>query len=114
MAFSKLNKVRRIDWGIKTEGMEFKKCADMTLDTVLPIKGCFITPDNGYGEGAVIIMDGYLLNIPNRYVSQIKAVVEDENIISQIKAGKAGIKITTFESSKFKKTGYNVEFIDID
>lgn len=114
MAFSKLNKVKRVDWGIKTEGMEFKKCADMALNTVLTIRGCFITPDNGFGEGAVLIMDGFLLNIPARYVDQIKAVVDDADIIDQIKAGKAGIKITTFESPKFKRTGYNVEFIDIE
>lgn len=112
MSISNLNKVNKVDWGFNTEGMSFKKCADMKLDTVYPIKGCFITPDKGFGEGAVVILEDCLLNIPNRYVSQIKYVMADASIVEQIKAGQAGIKVLTF-MSKYNKIGYNIEFLDL-
>ena len=114
MGFAEWNTgLKSIDWGVSTEGYEFQKCSAQKLGEPLRIYGAFISPDKGYGENAVLIMDGYLLDIASRYIDAVKKIQNSPELIEQIKAGKAGVKITTFESKKYKKTGYDVEFIDL-
>ena len=112
--FSKYRRNMSIDWGINTQDYPFVKCSDMELETQIPIYGMFITPDSGYGEGAIVILEDELLSLPQRYVGQIKEMMDDEAIVNTIKAGRAAIIVTTFESKKFKKTGYDVEFTEYD
>ena len=99
-----------IDWGVDTQGYKFQKCSTQPFGEKLPIFGVFITPDAGYGEGAVCIMDGYLLNISERYIETIREIVQDPEAVAEIKAGKACITITEFTSKKYKKKGYDVQF----
>lgn len=113
MAITKFNKGNSIDWNYKTEGFDFKKPSEMALDTVFPIHGVFTTPDNGYGVGGVVILDDCLLNAPAHDVDTIKAILADDETVEEIKAGKCGVKVTTYTSKKFKRTGYGLEFVEI-
>ena len=112
MGISKFNKGNKIDWGIDTKSMPFKKTSEVELDKTYDLKGCFITPDKGFGKGAVLISDGFLLNIPARYVDDINNIVADAETVKDIKAGKCGFIVTSFISEKFKRTGYSIEFVD--
>ena len=113
--FSRYNKSNyaSIDWGVDTDNFPFVKCSDQELETKIPIFGMFITPDSGYGEGAIVILKDSLLSLPQRYVQQIKDMMCDGVIVETVKAHKAAVIITTFESKKFKKTGYDVEFTEL-
>lgn len=110
--FSKYRRNVSIDWGVDTSQFPFVKCSDMELDTKIPVYGMFITPDSGYGEGAIVILEDSLLSLPQRYVGQIKDMMDDPEVVQAIKDNQAAIIVTTFESKKFKKTGYDVEFTD--
>ena len=110
--FSKYRRNVSIDWGVDTSQYPFVKCSDMELDTKIPVYGIFITPDSGYGEGAIVILEDSLLSLPQRYVGQIKDMMDDQEVVQAIKDNQAAIIVTTFESKKFKKTGYDVEFTD--
>ena len=110
--FSKYKKNYNMDWGIDTEDFPFEKCSDMPLDKKIPFFGMFITPDSGYGEGAILILKKSLLSLPQRYVEDIKAMLGDDAVIEAVKSGKCSIIITEFTSKKYKKTGYDVEFCD--
>lgn len=112
MGISKFNKGNKIDWGIDTKSMPFKKTAEVELNKTYDLKGCFITPDRGYGEGAVLISDGFLLNIPARYLDNIKNIISDPEAVEEIKSGKCGFVVTSFISEKFKRTGYSIEFVE--
>ena len=112
--FSKYRRNMSIDWGIDTQDYPFVKCSEMEIETQIPIYGMFITPDSGYGEGCVVILEDSLLSLPQRYVGQIKEMMDDSEVVAAIKAGKAAIIITTFVSKKFKKNGFDVEFTDYD
>lgn len=112
MGISKFNKGNKIDWGIDTKSLPFKKTSEVELNKTYNLKGCFITPDKGFGKGAVLISDGFLLNIPARYVDDINGIVADAETVEDIKAGKCGFIVTSFISEKFKRTGYSIEFID--
>ena len=73
---------------------------------------CFINPNRGFGGGAVLITDDFLLNIPGRYIDNINHIMSDPETVEDIKAGKCGFIVTSFISEKFKRTGYSIEFVD--
>ena len=112
MGISKFNKGNKIDWGIDTKLLPFKKTSEVELNKTYDLKGCFITPDKGFGKGAVLISDGFMLNIPARYVDDINNIVADSETVEDIKAGKCGFIVTSFISEKFKRTGYSIEFVE--
>ena len=111
--FSKYRRNMSIDWGINTQEFPFVKCSEMPLDEQIPIFGFFITPDSGYGEGAVVILEKELLNLPQRYVEDIKKFMDDSEVVEAVKAHRTGIVITTFESKKYKKQGFDIDFIEL-
>ena len=111
--FSKYRRNMSIDWGIDTTDFPFVKCSEMPLDEKIPIFGFFITPDSGYGEGAILILEHELLSLPQRYVEDIKKFMDDSEVVKTVKDQKAGIIITTFESKKYKKQGFDVEFTEL-
>lgn len=111
--FSKYRRNMSIDWGIDTKDFPFVKCSEMPLDVKIPIFGCFVTPDSGYGEGAIVILEDRLLSLPQRYLPEIKDYMDDPEVVETIKSKKAAIIITTFVSTKYKKTGYDVEFTEV-
>ena len=112
MGISKFNKGNKIDWGIDTKSLPFKKTSEVELNKTYDLKGCFITFDRGFGDGAVLITDDFLLNIPGRYVDNINNIMSDPETVEDIKAGKCGFIVTSFISEKFKRTGYSIEFVD--
>lgn len=86
----------------------------MPQNATILMRGCFITQDRGYGKGAVLITDKELVSIPERYVEMVSNFLNDEEVISAIKAGKVGFIITEFMSDTHKRKGYRVDFIDIE
>lgn len=114
MSITKFNHERNINWGFDTDNMEFKKPSEVKEGKTFPIHGMFFTPDNGYGLGAVIICDDFLLNAPSGEVEKIKEICKDEETVEDIKAGKCGVIVRTFVPKKFKnKTGYALEFVEL-
>ncbi len=106
-------KLNSIEWGYDTKDFEFKKCSEVELDTPLKIHGVFITSDNGYGEGACAILDDSILNMPARFVPIVRDILDDQEAIAEINEGRAGIKVSTFISKKYKRTGYDIEFLEM-
>lgn len=113
MKITDLNCKGRIDWGVDTRDMEFMKCADMPKEVPLKLHGVFITADNGYGRGAVAILDYSLMNMPQRYVESVETILSDDEMVQEIKDGKVAIEISEFTSKKYKKVGYNVTFVEV-
>ena len=113
MKITDLNYKGGIDWGIDTKEMDFAKCGEMEQETPLKVYGFFTTPDNGYGRGAVAILDDVLLNLPQRYVETVDTILSDDEMIEEIKEGRVAIKISTFTSKKYKKVGYDVTFVEV-
>lgn len=113
MKITELNYKGNIDWGIDTKNMKYRKCAEMPQETPLKLRGVFITPDNGYGRGTVAILDDTLLNLPQRYVDVVDTILADNDMIEEIKSGKVAIEISSFISTKYKKTGYDIIFVEV-
>lgn len=111
--FTKYQRNMSIDWGLDTTDFPFVKCSEQPTEVKIPIYGFFITPDSGYGEGAIVILEKNLLSLPQRYVNQVRQFMDDPEVVETVKAHKAAIIITTFESRKYKKQGYDVEFTEL-
>ena len=113
MKITNLNYKGGIDWGIDTKNMNFTKCGEMPQETPLKLHGVFITPDNGYGRGAVAILDDTLMNMPQRYVEVVETILADNEMVQEIKDGKVAIEISEFVSKKYKKVGYDITFVEV-
>lgn len=113
MKITDLNYKGGIDWEIDTKNMDFIKCADISQETQHKIHGVFITRDRGYGRGAVAILDDALLSMPHRYVETVETILNDEEMVQEIKDGKVAIEIDEFVSTKYKKVGYDITFVEV-
>ena len=107
---SKFNSKKSVDWGVNTEGYVFKKASDLKLDTHYSVKGLYISADNGFGEGAVIITDGFMVNCPQRMVETFKKILDDAEAVEQIKAGKETFHVETYFNKKQKKELFDIVF----
>ncbi len=112
MGLSKLNRSAAHKWTINTEGFTYKKASEMPLDTPIPLTGCFITKDNGYGKGAVFITLEEFVNVPQRYVEMIDEILKNDEYIEQIETGHAAFKITTYKN-KQNKICFDVHILDV-
>ena len=113
MSFKKFNHTG-INWGINTDHFPYKKLSELEAGKTYPLLGCFVTPDNGYGEGAVLITTDALVNVPQRYVETVMNIRADREAVDEIKAGKVGFHFETFKNPKYKNVGYSIVFDDID
>ena len=113
--FAKYGKYHRnmsIDWEIDTTDFPFEKPSQQPLNIEIPIYGMFIAPDSGYGENPILILKDSLLSLPQRYTEEITDYMNDPDVIDAIKSGNVFIIVSKFVSKKFKKTGYDIEFVD--
>lgn len=102
-----------INWGIETEGFPYVKLSDLKEGETYVLRGCFVTPDNGYGAGAVLITDDKLVNIPQRYVELVNTIRSTKEDVKDIMEGKVGFHYETFVNPKYKNAGYTIVFDDI-
>lgn len=102
MSLAKFNKNTRVDFGVETKEWEFKKALEMD-DGEYPFWGCFITKDNGYGEGVVIISDGYLVNAPASFIDTAREILTNEEAIELIKEHNEIFTVEHYKSTKFKE-----------
>lgn len=113
MGISRRSK-NNVNWGIDTENWPYVKLADLEQFKRYPLHGCFITPDNGYGKGAVLISDQMLVNIPARYVDTVADIANTAEDVEQIRAGKAEFSYSEFMSEKYHRKGYRIDFHDVE
>ncbi|MBO7734697.1 MAG: hypothetical protein J6S67_19210 [Methanobrevibacter sp.] len=107
---SKFNSQKSVDWGVNTEGYVFKKASDLKLETKYSVKGLYISADNGFGEGAVIITDGFMVNCPQRMVEKFKQIMGDPEAVESIKAGKETFHVETYYNKRQKKDLFDIVF----
>lgn len=83
-------------------------------DTVKWIDGLYINKKSSYGDHpvAIIIKDEMLVDLPAHLTEDVKAILQDNEVIEGIKAGKVGIQIEEYEQKKYKKTCYGIKWVE--
>lgn len=106
-----------IDWGIKTDGFDFKKRDDLFKDSpekVYTLRGVYIYTKGRFGDHPVAILDDCFLDLPSYMVDDIRDLRNDTEAVSQILSGCLGIKLEKYTDKKFGKECIGVKFVDIE
>ena len=117
MGFAARHNKGGIDWNVNTKGFEFvqrAKAYKENADAVHTVKGLYINTKGIYGDHPVAICDGYLIDLPENILDDVKEIFKSEEDIQTIKEGKVGFRIEEYQSEKFKKTCYGIRWVDLE
>ena len=80
-----------------------------------PIDGLYINKKSSFGDHpvAIIANDEILVDLPAHLVEDVKAILQDPEVVEAIKAGKVGFSIHEYEQKKYKKLCYGIHWEDI-
>lgn len=115
--FNKFNKKKNPTWNYDTTDFDYVKTSDVfakIASVPFIIHGVFLTSDNGFGEGAVLIADKCFVNAPKNFVSIAKEILNDDNAVNEINEHGAKVFIEKFYSKKYKRDGYSIVFCEDD
>ena len=116
MGFAARHNKGGIDWGVNTEGFTFISRAtayEENADSVHTLKGLYINTKGNFGDHPVAICDGYMMDLPENLLEDVKEILKNEAEIEEIKSGVVGFKVEEYQSEKFKKTCYGIRWVDI-
>lgn len=116
MSIAKHNR-RENRFKVDTEGFEFRKLGDLfnakLPDAVFHVYGLYINRKSKYGESPFAASDGYFISLPSHLVDVVKDILNDDEAIEQMNAGRAGLVIRTYEDDK-GVTHYTADFVDVE
>ena len=113
------NKFNKVSFGIDTKDFQYIKLGDVlnsidngTPNVVHKIDGLFVHRSK-LGDSPVIIDAEHkvLINLPAHLAETVREICADNEAVEDIKNGKAGYTIYTYESHG--KTCYGIKFADI-
>lgn len=101
-----------------TEGFEYKKLSelyDSEPDFEHQLQGLYINRKSPYGDAPVAITTEFFVNLPEYMLEEVQDMLRSADDIADIKAGKVGFKVETYEKQigKQTKTCYGIRWIDI-
>lgn len=103
-----------------TEGFKYFKLSELYQadgpGTVYPVQGLYINHKSEYGDAPVAICAECFVNFPSYMMDEVTEILHNENDIDDIKAGKVGFTIESYEKEigKKKKTCYGIRWCDVD
>ena len=124
MSFASKHNKGAVDWGIDTKNFEYFKLEDLYnmdqgIDDPIELKGLFITSGekSEYGKSIVAILADKLVNLPQHMLDDVQDILQSDEDVADIKSGKVGFYIRTYQSDKKKgkdKTCYSITWTDLD
>lgn len=122
MSFASKHKKGGIQWGIDTKDFEYFKLQDLYEkdgeNTAYNLLGVFINKNKTekelkeYGASVVGILSDKLINLPSHMEEEVKEIMNDEEDVAEIKAGKVWFRIRSYESHG--KTCYSPDWLEED
>ena len=103
-----------------TEGFEYKNLRDLYKDNgadqIYPIQGLYINKKSEFGDAPAAICDAFFVNLPAHLLGDCQDMLKDSEAIADIKAGKVGFIIETYQKQvgKTNKTCHGIKWVDID
>ena len=101
-----------------TEGFEYMKLSQLyesEPDQEHQLMGLYINRKSQYGDAPVAITTEFFVNLPEYMLEEVQEILRSPEDIDDIKAGKVGFKVETYEKTigKNTKTCYGIRWIDI-
>jgi len=112
MNFTQFNKTNRIDWGVKTENLPFKKLSELANENieVVKIRGFYLC-NTKFGKQANMIIDSAIVNVPKSMTDTIESILNDSEAINAIKNSECYARIRKYHSKTYNKDCYTFDFI---
>lgn len=111
MSISKLNK-KKNPFTFDASDLDYVKLDSLELGKVYTIRGCFINTKAMYGDHGVIVTDLGKIDLPPHLNDAIKAILDDDDLINEINAGKSGFQVVVYKDKKGVNRN-SIEFVDI-
>lgn len=105
-------------FNIDTDGWDYKKLSDLyddDSDAIHVVQGLYINKKSQYGAAPVAICEGYCVNLPGHLTEEVEDILASADDVSDIKAGKVGFSIYTYDKmvGKKNKVCYSINWEDL-
>lgn len=81
-------------------------------DKTYTLLGLF-TKGSKFGKEPDAIIQGYKVNLPRHLLDTVEDMLDDNQVIEAIKAGKVGFKVYSYHSNTYNKDAYSVTWLDL-
>ena len=81
-------------------------------DKTYTLLGLF-TKGSKFGKEPDAIIQGFKVNLPRHLLDTVNDMLDDNQVIEAIKAGKVGFKIYSYHSNTYNKDAYSVTWLDL-
>lgn len=81
-------------------------------DKTYTLLGLF-TKGSKFGKEPDAIIKGYKVNLPRHLLDTVEDMLDDNQVIEAIKAGKVGFKVYSYHSNTYNKDAYSVTWLDL-
>ena len=100
-------------FNVNTEGYTYAKLSDLELGKAYVIQALYINTKGNYDPNPIApIIDGVLVNLPAHLTNEVKAIIESDEDVADINAGKVGFEVEEYD--KDGKTLRGIKWVDID
>lgn len=110
--FKTLNKFQAVDWNIDTEKHEYKKLGELFTanERRFVLRGVYTSKKGKFGETPYAITDKYIITLPKSQLESVKAIRDDDDMVTAVKKGECSIAIHEYYSTQYDKTCYDITF----
>lgn len=119
MSFASRYNKGSIDWAIPSlDNFKYMKLEEAFKtykpETVYTVNGLYINRKGKYDDHGIVIdaADSICLDLPAHMTDTIIEILKDPDAIADIKAGKVGVVIYTYEDSN-KNLRYSAKWVDV-
>lgn len=103
---------------INTTGFSYKSLADLFndngADAIYPFYAVYINRKSKYGDAPVLATADFFVNIPKHTIEDCNAMLDDEETIADINAGRAGFKIYQYHDKKHNRDCFGIDWVDVE
>lgn len=122
MKFSSLNHTpAKFDYELD-KNAPYKKLEDIydspengdPSNNIYTVRGLFISTKGKFGDHPVIVTDTFFMDLPKHLTADVKEILNDNEAIDAINAGKCAVEVYKYESTKYNKQCYSINWIDVE
>lgn len=121
--FNALNRIRT--WAFEpdyntSDADNYRKLSEIyeDSDTEYLVRGCFLNPKTnfkskvtGKKEAAVIMLDDFMINVPDHQIGAITSILDSEEACTAIDNEELYVKIREYHQNEYDKDCYSLVFV---
>lgn len=120
MKFASLNHTpAKFDFELD-ENAPYKKLEDIYVDSdneadnTYTVRGAFISTKGKFGDHPVLVTDTFFIDLPKHLTADVRQILSDNEAIAAINGGKCAVTVYTYQSKKYGKKCYSINWVDVD